>query len=185
MVSVKKFIYTLRKNKIKFFTGVPDSVLKNFCFYVEKYLKKKHVLATNEGSAVSIGIGHYLSTKEIPCIYMQNSGLSNAINPLISIASKNVYAIPLFLLIGWRGSPGSKDEPQHNAKGLITRNLLKLLKIKYCILKKENDLKKIEKLLKRCSKKNETVACLVEKNIFDKIKKKNLRQKTLFQGQNL
>ena len=68
---------------------------------------------------------------------MQNSGLSNAINPLISIASQNVYSIPMLLVIGWRGSPNFKDEPQHEAKGKITIKILKLLKIKYCIIKKK------------------------------------------------
>ena len=169
MVLVENFINILKKNKITFFTGVPDSILKSFCYYLDKYSKKKHVLATNEGSAISIGIGHYLSKKEIPCIYMQNSGLSNAINPLISIAGQNVYSIPLFLVIGWRGSPGSKDEPQHNAKGKITRNLLKLLKIEYCIIKKKQDLNKIEKLIQISKKKKKIVACLIEKNIFNKI----------------
>lgn len=175
MVSVKKFINALKKNKINFFTGVPDSVLKSFSIYLEQYLNKKHVIATNEGSAVSIGIGHYLIKKEIPCVYMQNSGLSNAINPLISIAGKNVYSIPLFLLIGWRGSPGSNDEPQHNAKGKITKNLLKLLKINYYILKKNDDLKKLEKLIKTSKKNNKIVACLVKKNIFESIKRKKFK----------
>ncbi len=95
---------------------------------------------------------------------MQNSGLSNAINPLISIASKSVYSIPLFLLIGWRGSPKRKDEPQHIAKGKITQNLLKLLKIRYCILRKQKDLKNIKKLISYANKNKSIVACLVEKN---------------------
>ena len=93
MIEVKNLINTLKKNKIDFFTGVPDSILKNFSTHLEKYPKKKHVIAVNEGSATSIGIGHYLSLKKIPCVYMQNSGLSNAINPLISIAGKNIYSI--------------------------------------------------------------------------------------------
>ena len=154
MVLVENFINILKKNKITFFTGVPDSVLKSFCYYLDKYSKKKHVLATNEGSAISIGIGHYLSKKEIPCIYMQNSGLSNAINPLISIAGQNVYSIPLFLVIGWRGSPGSKDEPQHNAKGKITEQILKLLNIKYTILRSSSDLNKFDKKIKLAKKIN-------------------------------
>ena len=84
----------------------------------------------NEGAAVSIGIGYYLSSNKIPIIYMQNSGLSNALNPLISIAHKKVYSVPLILVIGWRGSPQIKDEPQHNVKGQITEQILKLLNIK-------------------------------------------------------
>ena len=136
MILVENLIKILKKNKIDFFTGVPDSILKNFSSKINGFSKNKHVIATSE-SAVSIGIGYYLSKKKLPCIYLQNSGLGNAINPLISIASKEVYSIPLFLLIGWRGSPNKPDEPQHKAKGKITKALLKLLKIKFCILKQE------------------------------------------------
>lgn len=173
MVTVENLIKTLKKNKINFFTGVPDSILKNFSNYLDKIKTlKNHVIATNEGSAISIGIGYYLATKKIPCIYLQNSGLSNAINPLVSVAEKNVYSIPLFLLIGWRGSPGSKDEPQHNAKGKITRELLKLLKINYCIINYNKDLTKVKKIIKRSYKEKSVVACLVKKNILQNHNKK-------------
>ena len=158
----------LKKNKINFFSGVPDSILKNFCSLLDFKKKNsfKHYISANEGTAVSNGIGYYLSTKKIPCIYLQNSGLSNAINPLISIAGDKVYSIPLFLLIGWRGSPNSKDEPQHMAKGKITEKILKLLNISYIKLKNEKDLKKIDALLKKAKKYKKIVACLIEKNVI-------------------
>ena len=134
MIDVKSLLNLFKKNKINFFSGVPDSILKELSSYLENKNKKDHVIAANEGAAVSIGVGNYLSTKKIPCIYMQNSGLSNALNPLISIADKKVYSIPLILIIGWRGSPKFDDEPQHLVKGKITKDLLKLLKIKHtCI----------------------------------------------------
>ena len=104
MIFINKLVKCLQNNKIDFFTGVPDSCLKVFTSFLEKHKKNKHFIAVNEGGAVSIGIGHYLSTSKIPLVYMQNSGLGNAINPLISIAHKKVYSIPLLLLIGWRGS---------------------------------------------------------------------------------
>ena len=81
MIGVEKLIKILKKNKINFFTGVPDSILKNFSSQIENYERKKHVIAANEGTAVSLGVGYYLSTNRIPCVYLQNSGLSNAINP--------------------------------------------------------------------------------------------------------
>ena len=121
MIKVSALINLLKKNKSNFYTGVPDSVLKELSFSLQSKNEKNHIIAANEGAAVSIGIGHYLSTK-IPCIYMQNSG-SNALNPLISIAHKKVYSIPLILVIGWRGSPRVKDEPQHNVKGKIPTNI--------------------------------------------------------------
>ena len=127
MIFIEELLNIFKKNKIFFYTGVPDSSLKNLSVYLEKFDKTKHVIAANEGSAISIGIGHYLSTKKIPCIYLQNSGLGNAINPLISIAHKKVYSIPLVLVIGWRGAKNQKDEPQHETKGKITPPKVKLI----------------------------------------------------------
>jgi phosphonopyruvate decarboxylase len=139
MIYVEDFVKFLQNNKINFFSGVPDSCLKLFTSYLDKFKKGKNLIATNEGSAVSLGIGYYLSTKKIPLIYMQNSGLGNAINPLISIAHKKVYSIPLLLMIGWRGSKYNHDEPQHQTKGKITPQLLKLLNVSYCVLRKKKD----------------------------------------------
>ncbi len=178
MIEVESFINLFKKNKINFFSGVPDSILKELSKFLEKKNEKNHVIATNEGSAVSLGIGHYLSTKKMPCIYMQNSGLSNALNPLISIAHQKVYSIPLLLIIGWRGSPKLIDEPQHNLKGKITRKLLNLLNIDYVIVRSNSDLNKLNTKIKKAKKNNTIVACLIEQNILNnsksKIKKKDV-----------
>ena len=153
MIKVNSLINLLKKNNSNFFTGVPDSILKELSFSLQNKNKKNHIIATNEGAAVSLGIGNYLSTKKVPCIYMQNSGLANALNPLISIAHEKVYSIPLILIIGWRGSPRIKDEPQHNVKGEITESILKLLNIKYTIIRSNDDLKKFDKQIKIAKKK--------------------------------
>ncbi len=183
MINVDDFINSLKKKNIRFFTGVPDSVLKQLSFILDKKKSNEHVVATNEGSAISLGIGYYLATKKMPCVYLQNSGLGNAINPLISIAHKKVYSIPMLLIIGWRGAPKSNDEPQHMIKGKITRSLLKLLNIKFTILSNKKDLKKLEKLITFGSQNKAPVACLIRKNTFinSKIKtsekiKKNTRE---------
>ena len=175
MIKVNALINLLKKNNCNFFTGVPDSVLKELSFYLKKKTKKQHIITSNEGSAVALGVGYYLSTKKLPVIYMQNSGLSNAINPLISIAHKKVYSIPMILIIGWRGSPRLKnDEPQHNVKGLITEKILKLLNIRYSILRSDNDLKKFEKHIKHAKKKNLIVAGLIEQGtLLNERKHKN------------
>jgi phosphonopyruvate decarboxylase len=176
MIEVKALINILSKNKSNFYTGVPDSILSELSNFLIKKNSKNHIIATNEGSAISIAIGHNLSTKNIPCVYMQNSGLSNAINPLISIAHRKVYSIPLILIIGWRGSPKQKDEPQHNAKGKITEQILKLLGINYTILKSNKDLKKFDNQIKIAKKNKSIVACLIEKNILKKNKKKSKKK---------
>ena len=104
MINTKNLFLFFRKNRINFFSGVPDSVLKNTKIYFEKMPFTKHMVTSNEGSSIALCIGYHLSTGNLPCAYMQNSGLGNAINPLISIAHKKVYSIPLLLLIGWRGA---------------------------------------------------------------------------------
>jgi len=178
MINVSSLITLLKKNNSNFFTGVPDSVLKELSSYLQSKDKKNHIIATNEGSAVSIGIGQYLSTKKIPVIYMQNSGLSNALNPLISIAHEKVYSVPLILIIGWRGSPRIKDEPQHNVKGKITQQILKLLNIKYTILRSPSDIGKFDKQIKLAKKNKSTVACLIEQGTLEK--SKNTKKKKDF-----
>ncbi len=170
MVEPKKLFRYLNKNKVNFFTGVPDSILKTTKEYLESKKKNIHLPASNEGSAVASAIGYHLSTKKLPCVYMQNSGLSNALNPLISIAHKKVYSIPLFLLIGWRGSPGTHDEPQHLLKGSITVSLLKLLGIRFCVINKDSDLLKLKKLLSFSLKKKNNCRLFNKKRNFKFIK---------------
>ncbi len=176
MISPKRLKKVLSENKIDQFIGVPDSVLKNF---LEIIPEKKNFISNNEGSAVAYGIGYHLSTKKLPLVYMQNSGLGNAINPLISIAHKNVYSIPLVLLIGWRGSPNSNDEPQHQAQGKVTREFLKLLGIKTIILNNNRDLTKLKRLIIYSKKNNRPVAILIKNGKIEKqiLYKKNDRKK--------
>ena len=136
----------------------------------------KHLI----GSAVSLAIGYNLATNKIPCVYLQNS-VSNALNPLISIAHPKVYSVPILLLIGWRGYPYvKKDEPQHNEKGKITREMLRLLGIKFLVIRTKKSFTKISKLLDFAKKQNRPVALLIERNIFQsrrKSKRKNLDNK--------
>ena len=176
MFVVENFIKFLKKKKINFFTGVPDSVLKNFSTCIEK--NKEHIIAANEGSAVALGIGYHLATKKIPLVYMQNAGLGNAINPLVSIAHKKVYSIPILLLIGWRGYPKVKDEPQHQVKGKITTKLLKNLNIKYCIVKNMKNFKNLDKLISVSRRKNQPVACLIPPNSMKIKNKKNSKPRS-------
>ena len=152
MLSSYKLHQFLIQQKINFFCGVPDSVLKNLTNIIDANKKSKNIICTNEGSAISLAIGNHLQNKSLNCVYMQNSGLGNALNPLISIADKKVYSIPLLLIIGWRGAPKQKDEPQHLTQGQITLKLLKLLNIKYIILENDKDIKKIKPIIKRAKK---------------------------------
>lgn len=173
MVKLKDFFSIFKSKKIVNFYGVPDSLLKDFIEYLNNKKNLSNIISVNEGAAVSSAIGHYIASKKIACVYMQNSGLGNSINPLISIAHPKVYSIPMILIIGWRGAPNEKDEPQHQVKGKITIKLLNLLNIKYLILDDFNYKKKVKSLIEFSKKKSSPVAILIKKNIFEKEKIKN------------
>ena len=163
------------KKKINFYSGVPDSILKDFLSCINQNKKITNITCANEGAAVSLAIGNYIGSKKLGLVYLQNSGLGNAINPLISIADKNVYAIPLVLLIGWRGSPNSNDEPQHMAKGKITRSLLKQLEIKNLVIESKKDFKKIETLIKFSKTKKDQLQFWLRIKFFQNLKKLMLK----------
>ncbi len=135
MINPKCFCDLLREKGTEFFTGVPDSLLKNFCAYVtDTYSKDNHIIAANEGCAIALASGYNFATGKIPLVYMQNSGIGNAVNPLLSLVDKEVYSIPMILLVGWRGEPGIKDEPQHIKQGKVTCSLFDAMEIPHAIL---------------------------------------------------
>ena len=121
MLDQEKVFKTLAYHGITYFTGVPDSYLNGFCNYALAHCGKRNMIAANEGNAVAIAAGHYFASREIPLVYMQNSGLGNIVNPLASLVDKAVYAVPMLLLIGWRGQGNTEpNHPQHQLQGEIT-----------------------------------------------------------------
>jgi phosphonopyruvate decarboxylase len=162
------FYETLKKFGITFFSGVPDSLLKDFCAYVTRVVPEQHISAANEGAAVGLAIGHHLVTGSIPAVYMQNSGLGNAINPLVSLAHTDVYRIPMLLIIGWRGEPGKKDEPQHQVQGRITLPILKTLGIPNLTISANTDENEIRAfLVENLSAESGPAAIVVSQDTFE------------------
>ncbi|MCZ4352452.1 phosphonopyruvate decarboxylase [Roseovarius aestuarii] len=132
MISPKSFHESLAAEGVSFLAGVPDSLLKEFCAYVDAALPaEKHVIAANEGTAMGLATGYYLATGDLPMVYLQNSGLGNIVNPALSIADPEVYGLPMIILVGWRGKPGVKDEPQHVKQGRVTPASLDAMEIPY------------------------------------------------------
>ena len=176
MIRPEFFIEALREKGIDCFAGVPDSLLKNICAYITDHFDAAHnIIAANEGAAVGLAAGHYLATGQPACVYMQNSGEGNIINPLASLTDQEVYNIPVLLLIGWRGRPGVHDEPQHVKQGKVTTGLLNVMGVNYEVLSKEEDkaAKQIEKAAKALANK-EVFAFVIEKDTFEDYKLQNV-----------
>lgn len=176
MINVEDFEKYLNKNGVEFFTGVPDSQLSSFCDYIEdKYgIGDKHIIAVNEGNAVALASGYYLSTGKYPLVYLQNSGLGNIVNPVTSLTHPKVYSVPMIFLVGWRGEPGIKDEPQHIKQGEITLDLLELLDIEYKVITKNTSLEDIKTTFKNDFlpklENGNSVSFVVSKGAFENFK---------------
>ena len=151
MLNAERILKSFEDNGISFFTGVPDSQLKALCnCLMNTYgISDKHVIAANEGNAVGLAAGYHMATGKIPCVYLQNSGIGNIVNPVASLLNERVYQIPALFVVGWRGEPGVKDEPQHLFQGEITIKLLEYLGMEIGILDKETTLETFDAMLKR------------------------------------
>ncbi len=171
MLDALSVLNIFKENEISFFSGVPDSLLKELNqALLYEVNPDNHLITVNEGTAISFGIGYHIATNKTPLIYMQNSGLGNAINPLTSLADPEVYSIPMLLLIGWRGEPGIKDEPQHVKQGRITPTLLECLEIPYKILPKElTDADSvIRNMIQIANDEKRPTALLIQRDTFEK-----------------
>jgi len=176
MINCEEFYNLLKEKGVDFFTGVPDSLLKDFNAYImDNAALENHIITANEGNSIAFAAGYYLATGKIGLVYMQNAGQGNAVNPLTSLADPDVYSIPMLLLIGWRGEPGKKDEPQHVKQGKVTLGLLDTLGIEYEILPDdiEDAKKSIEKAITIAKERSAPYALVVRKGTFEPYELKN------------
>ena len=168
-----KFLDILEGLGDAFYTGVPDSLLSPFIDCVaDRYgVSGKHIVAANEGAAVGLAAGHYLATGKPAVVYMQNSGIGNAVNPICSLLHEKVYSVPVIFVIGWRGEPGTKDEPQHVFQGQVTLPMLDCLEIPYVVVSKSLDLQQDIEVFRQHLDSGRSVAFVIRKDAIEKEKK--------------
>jgi phosphonopyruvate decarboxylase len=169
MIQPREFYDSLKRRGVGLFAGVPDSLLAPLCATITASATREgeHIIAANEGNAIGIAAGYHLSSGKLGVVYMQNSGLGNCVNPLASLTDPEVYRIPMLLIVGWRGEPGVKDEPQHVKQGKITEGQLELLGIPFWRLNaKSNPEEILDKAFDALREKSAPVAILVQKGTF-------------------
>lgn len=170
MMKAKILTKYIKDIGIELYAGVPDSTLKVLCDVFNKEKEIRHYTTADEGAAVALAIGEYLSTGKAGCVYMQNSGIGNIVNPITSLAHSDVYGIPMLLLVGWRGEPDKKDEPQHKFMGKITESLLRELEIAYSVLDAqttEKDLKNIFNIAKKHIDDHRQYALVIKRDFLE------------------
>lgn len=167
MIQPKAFMEALAQGGVDFFAGVPDSLLKNLCAYItDNVPREKNIIAANEGNAVGLAAGYHLATGKVGCVYMQNSGEGNIVNPLLSLVDEDVYHIPMLLVIGWRGEPGVHDEPQHVKQGKVTLSLLETMGVPYAVLDADWE-QQVAQALTQIRETNGVYALIVRKGTFE------------------
>ncbi|MBS2008537.1 MAG: phosphonopyruvate decarboxylase [Cyanobacteria bacterium SZAS TMP-1] len=179
MIKPEAFLVELKAAGVEFYAGVPDSLLKEFLVLLQAEVAPElHHITVSEGAAVALAGGYHLATGKIPLVYMQNSGLGNAVNPLMSLSHCQVYGLPLLLLIGHRGAPNVKDEPQHTAMGSATLAILDNLAVPYQLLGPEqNDLKAfVARAVERVKTISSPLAIVVASGTFEKVDQKSAKK---------
>ncbi len=167
------FLQEIKNIGIHTITGVPDSTLKQFCDAVRTDDGKtfRHYVTANEGAAVGLATGEYLASARPCLVYLQNSGLGNIINPLASIANREVFGIPMLFVVGWRGEPGKKDEPQHIYQGKVTCELLEVMDVPYSVIDDATTQAQMKEILAKAKEvmdENRQYAVIVKKGTFEK-----------------
>ena len=171
-MKASSLLKNLEKRGVEKIIGVPDSTLKQFCDGLQTYQGKlEHFCTVNEGAAVGVAIGSYLGSGKPACVYMQNSGIGNAVNPIASLANKDVYGVPILFLVGWRGEPGVHDEPQHVFQGKITCELFEVMQIPYTVIDSATTDEEMDRILDQAWQtfgENKQYAIIVKKGSFEK-----------------
>lgn len=169
MIDPARFVGHLREQGVTMYTGVPDSLLKQLGSHIMTVLpREQHVIAANEGGAVAIAMGHYLRTGSLAVVYLQNSGVGNTINPLLSLADADVYGTPMLVIVGWRGQPGVKDEPQHVKQGRVMEALLDAIEVPWSVLPRDPGAAEttVSEAVKVAIDRSSPYVILVEKGTF-------------------
>lgn len=170
MIRAQDIFQQIEKMGIKVVAGVPDSTLKHFCDGLQAYSGRlQHCVTTNEGAAVGIAIGTYLASGKPACVYMQNSGIGNIVNPIASLAHEDVYGVPILFIVGWRGEPGIRDEPQHAFQGRATCQMFEMLEIPYAVVGPETTETELRDVWASCEaafEKQKQFAIIVKRGTF-------------------
>lgn len=173
MIDTSLFGEELKSLGFDFYSGVPCSYLKNLINFAINDCD--YVMATNEGEAVAIAAGAFLGGRK-SVVLMQNSGLTNATSPLISLNFP--FQIPVLGFVSLRGEPGFPDEPQHELMGQITADMLTVMGIKWDYLSfNYAEAKRQLQVANQCIENDESYFFIVKKDTFSYVMLRDQKMK--------
>ena len=135
----QKIISNLKEGGANFFLSVPCKLLANLITILENDKDIYYSTIPREEEGMGMCAGAYLGNK-LPCIMMQNTGIGNSVNAIVSLLQ--LYQMPIVFLISYRGTPG---EPVGAQGGMasVTEEILETLRIPKLHCNDKKDLDKI------------------------------------------
>jgi sulfopyruvate decarboxylase subunit alpha len=158
----KTIISYLKKGGADFFLSVPCKLLANMIAILENDKDVFYSAITREEEGMGICAGAYLGNK-LPCIMMQNSGIGNAVNSIVSLLQ--LYQMPVVFLISYRGTPGELVGAQAGM-AKVTKEILQTLRIPMLHCSSEKDLDKISTFTAYAKVIENPVAILCDFNLM-------------------
>lgn len=135
-VANSKLIYEgLKACRVRLAVTLPERWLLHLIRMAEEDPEVTLVRVAREEEAIGIAAGAHLAGVS-SAILMQNHGLLAAVNPIVSLAQ--LYRIPLFMLITYRGHLGEED-PWQTQGGLVTEPVLRALDVPTSVLSTPHD----------------------------------------------
>ena len=158
----QRIISNLKQGGADFFLSVPCKLLANMITILQNDKDVYYSGIPREEEGMGICAGAYLG-KKLPCIMMQNTGIGNSINSIVSLLQ--LYQIPVIFLISYRGTPG---EPVGAQSGMasITEEILDTLRIPMLHCNEEKDLEKISTFTNHAKVIESPVAILCNFNLM-------------------
>jgi len=136
----QKIVETLANVGIDFCASVPCGLLDGVLQLIAGRKAIIHIPVTREEEGVGLCAGAYLGGAK-PALFMQNSGLGNSMNALLSLT--RLYQIGLLLVIGYRGRHGEEQIEAQIPMGAATTRLLDIVQAKYTVVERESDIEQI------------------------------------------
>ena len=158
----KRIISNLKFGGINFFLSVPCKLLSNMIAILEEDKEVFYSAVPREEEGMGICAGAFLGNK-LPCIMMQNSGIGNSINAIVSLLQ--LYQVPVVFLISYRGTPGESVGAQ-GGMASVTEEILETLKIPMLHCNTERDLDKISTFTNHAKVIEGPVAVLCDFNLM-------------------
>ena len=163
MIASTDLLTFLEKNGFSFASGVPCSYFKEMIEKLQMLDSISYVPATREDEAVGIASGIALGGKRA-FVLMQNSGYATIGDALTSLAQ--LYALPMLIVISYRGLEPDRDFPEHSLMGEVTEDSLESYCVPFWNLDSHNWRQTLEDAITKMEKTSRPAALLVTEGVL-------------------